>query len=82
MENKVIVSLRAFEARMRRHYAKQEITLCKRRGKEAERKGEYFGVHSNLISFDADVHTMVSHAREDGLLKPYEAVQVTPYCCI
>lgn len=82
MENKEVINTRAFETRMRRHYEKQEIKLCKRRGKEAERKGEYFGINGNLVSFDADVRALVKQARDLNLLKPYEVVEVAPGCFV
>jgi len=82
MENKSTISLRAFEARAKRNYAKEDIQLCKRRGKIAERKGEYFGVAGNSIQFDADLRELIRHARNDGWLKPYEVVQATPDCLI
>lgn len=78
MENKEVITVRAFEARVRRDYEKKEVKLCKRRGKEAERKGEYFGIAGALVSFDADLRTLVQHARADNLLKPHEVVEVLP----
>ena len=78
MESKEIIALRAFESRVRRNYEKDDVKLCKRRGKEAERKGDYFGLKGQQIAFDADLRTLVANARTDGILKPYEVVEAAP----
>ena len=73
---KEIVSLRAFEARMRRHYLKtEEWELCKRRGKAAETKGDYYLVSGRTIAAEFALPDMVKAAVESGNLKPYEAIQ-------
>jgi len=78
MENKEVVTVRAFEARVRRDYEKKGVKLCKRRGKEAERKGDYFGLDGQQISFDADLRDLISAARKDNLLRPFEVVEILP----
>ena len=82
-DNKVLVSIRAFEGRMKRHMLsehKEEMKKCRFDSRWYADMGPYFFVElgTNAVSRRGiSLDTLVNWAREGGVLKPYEDVERT-----
>jgi agmatine/peptidylarginine deiminase len=82
-DNKVPVSLRAFEGRMKRHMLSKEnleMKKCRFDSRWYADMGPYYFVEAGTnscrdrgVSLDA----LINWAREDGILKPYEVVDIS-----
>lgn len=82
MEQKVVVTERAFLARMKRNLASTQGLSLKaaRYGTRAYQDlGPFYSVDSNNVvdHKNVDFETLEKWAREDGTLKPYEVVERT-----
>ena len=76
---KTTVSLRAFLARMRRNLAKDRLTLraCRVGERYYSDLGPFFTVneHNAVRHQQVDYYTLITWARQDAVLKPYEIVE-------
>lgn len=71
----VKISVRALEARMKRHLLKSGIVLrkCKADSRWYQELGEYYAVSASNEVSHKDVN-LEEWARESGVLKPFEIV--------
>lgn len=79
-EGRVSVSIRAFEARMRRHMlSAQNVDMkkCRHDSRWYQDMGPYYFVHTATNGVEhrgIDLYTLIKWAREGSVLKPYEDV--------
>lgn len=80
MGTKAMITLRAFEARCKRHAESTEgevLKKCRPDSKWYADMGDYYFVAlgSNGVTHRGwDIHRLIRWAREEGVLKPYEEV--------
>ena len=78
---KVHISLRAFESRMKRHCLtkdQEHLKKCRTDSRGFQQLGTYYMVsdHSgNICNYGISFETLVESAREEGVLKAYEEVE-------
>ena len=81
-QNKSLVSIRAFEGRMKRHMLSkenEEMKKCRFDSRWFNDMGPYYfvGYGTNVVSSRGiDLATLIEWARKDGVLKPYEEVAI------
>jgi hypothetical protein len=82
-DNKALISIRAFEGRMKRHMLakeNEEMKKCRADSRWYADMGPYYfvGYGTNVVTDRGiSLETLITWAREDGVLKPYEEVDCT-----
>lgn len=82
-EDKVAISLRAFESRMKRHMQaahNEEMKVCRHDSRWFQDMGPYYFVHCGTNAVERrgiGLETLIDWAREGGVLKAYETVDLS-----
>ena len=79
--SKTLISIRAFEGRMKRHLLSKNnkaMKKCRADSRGYEALGPYYLVdthHNNIGDRGISLDALIDRAREAGVLKPYEDVE-------